>query len=187
MNKFTDIKVGSVVKVEKLLSTGYVRERMLALGLTQDVYIEVIRKGPKDNLTIYNIRGAMIALRKDNQYVVADATSLERNFNLLFQIMELTDKVILCINLIDEAKKKGIYIYKEKLEKELNIPVVLTAARSKVGIDELLGTIEKVSSNKYRHQNQTIKYNEKIDRIITSKVFGLPLMILCLIGVLWNV
>ncbi len=65
MYKLVDTKVGSTVKVEELLSTGYIRERMLALGLTKGATIDVIRRGPKDNLTIYNIRGAMIALRKE--------------------------------------------------------------------------------------------------------------------------
>jgi len=55
MVKLTDVDICSTVKVEGLLSEGYLRERMLALGLT----------GPKDNLTVYNIRGAMIALRKE--------------------------------------------------------------------------------------------------------------------------
>ena len=52
--------------------------------------------------------------------VVADATSLERNLNLFYQISEITEKVILCVNLIDEAKKQGISIDERKLAKELN-------------------------------------------------------------------
>lgn len=65
MEKLVDVKIGSTVKVEELLSDGYIRERMLALGLTKGATIDVIRRGPKDNLTLYNIRGAMIALRKE--------------------------------------------------------------------------------------------------------------------------
>ena len=72
--------------------------------------------------------------------VVADATCLERNLNLVFQIMELTSHVILCINLMDEAKKKNITIDREGIEKELGIPVVCTAARNGIGIDKLKGT-----------------------------------------------
>ena len=74
----------------------------------------------------------------DAVIVVCDANCLERNLNLAFQVMELTDKVILCINLVDEAKKKGIQIDKTILEKELGIPVVLTAARSGYGMNDLL-------------------------------------------------
>ncbi|MGL5718231.1 MAG: FeoA family protein [Paraclostridium sp.] len=65
MDKLVNIETGRTVKVEELLSSGYIRERMLALGLTKGASIDVIRRGPKDNLTIYNIRGTMIALRKE--------------------------------------------------------------------------------------------------------------------------
>lgn len=65
MVKLTDVDVCSTVRVEGLLSEGYLRERMLALGLTNGALVDVLRKGPKNNLTIYNIRGAMIALRKE--------------------------------------------------------------------------------------------------------------------------
>ena len=79
----------------------------------------------------------------DTVVVVADATCLERNLNLVFQVSELTNKIILCINLIDEAKKKNIKIDKEGLEKELKIPIVLTSARNGQGMKELKDLIEK--------------------------------------------
>lgn len=65
MERLVNIETGSTVRVEELLSSGYIRERMLALGLTKGASIDVIRRGPKDNLTVYNIRGTMIALRKE--------------------------------------------------------------------------------------------------------------------------
>lgn len=65
MVKLTDVDVCSTVRIEGLLSDGYLRERMLALGLTNGALIDVLRRGPKNNLTVYNIRGAMIALRKE--------------------------------------------------------------------------------------------------------------------------
>lgn len=65
LDKLVNIRIGTTVKVEELLSDGYIRERMLALGLTKGATIDVIRRGPKDNLTLYNIRGTMIALRKE--------------------------------------------------------------------------------------------------------------------------
>src|SRR3712207_6729309 len=84
----------------------------------------------------------------DVTVVVADATCLERNLNLVYQIMELTDKVVLCVNLIDEAKKKNIVIDSNRLQSELGIPVVMTAARSGIGIEELKSAVYKVVSNK---------------------------------------
>ena len=102
----------------------------------------------------------------DAVIVLCDANCLERNLNLAFQVMELTDKVILCINLVDEAEKKGITIDKDNLEKELGIPVVLTAARSGYGMKKLLDTIDKVSSNKYEFNNKPITYGDEIENNI---------------------
>lgn len=102
----------------------------------------------------------------DAVIVVCDATCLERNLNLVFQVMELTDKVILCVNLIDEAKKKGIYIDKEKLEQKLGIPVVLTAARKGTNMDELQEVIYKVSFNEYKFSNKPVIYNNYIEDMV---------------------
>jgi ferrous iron transport protein B len=102
----------------------------------------------------------------DVAVVVCDATCLERNLNLVFQVSELAEKVILCINLIDEAKKKNIVIDKEGLEKELNIPVVLTSARDGTGMDELKSIIEKeiaLSENKHK---SLVKYDDEIEEKI---------------------
>ncbi|WP_027701874.1 ferrous iron transport protein B [Metaclostridioides mangenotii] len=102
----------------------------------------------------------------DAVVVVCDATCLERNLNLLFQVMELTDKVILCINLVDEARKKGIVIDKDLLEEELGIPVVLTAARNGECMNELLLSIDTISSSTSSKKVKTIYYNEKIEEIV---------------------
>lgn len=104
----------------------------------------------------------------DAVIVVCDANCLERNLNLVFQVMELTNKVILCVNLIDEAKKKGILIDKNILEEELGIPVVLTAARSGYGMNDLLEAINKVSSEKYNFKNKYITYDESIENSVNS-------------------
>ncbi len=100
--------------------------------------------------------------------IVADATCLERNLNLVFQISEITSNVILCINLIDEAKKKNITIDKEGLEKELNIPIVLTAARNGVGMEELKKAIEKVIIDNEIKQPRLITYDEHIESKINE-------------------
>ena len=70
MKKLTDIQVKNTVKVEGLLSTGNLKERMLALGLTEGAEINVIRNGPKNNLTVYNIRGSKIALRQEESNLI---------------------------------------------------------------------------------------------------------------------
>lgn len=80
----------------------------------------------------------------DAVIVVCDATCLERNLNLLLQTMEITQKTILCINLLDEAAKKGISIDTQKLSEILGIPVVGITARDNKGLDVLMNTVESV-------------------------------------------
>lgn len=82
----------------------------------------------------------------DVTVIVADATRLERNLNLALQILEITNKVVLCLNLMDEAKRKGIEIDTHKLEEKLGIPVIATTARYGEGIEKLLNAIENVAN-----------------------------------------
>ncbi len=84
--------------------------------------------------------------RPDVTVVVVDATHLERNLNLVLQVLEITDRVVVCLNLVDEAKRHGMLIDPARLEKELGVPVVAAVARRNEGIDELLGVIEEVAS-----------------------------------------
>ena len=70
MIKLCDIGIGKIAKVEILLAKNLLKERFLALGLTKGTPVQVIRKGPKDNLTLYKIRGAMIALRKEEASLI---------------------------------------------------------------------------------------------------------------------
>lgn len=104
----------------------------------------------------------------DAVIVVCDSTCIERNLNLVFQVMELTDNVILCLNLLDEAKKKGIKIDKDKLENKLGIPVVLTAARSGLGMDNLKETLNSVVKGEYKFKNKPVYYDDEIEKIVSS-------------------
>ena len=72
----------------------------------------------------------------DATIVVLDATNIEKNLNLLLQILEITNNVIVCVNLLDEAKKKGIEIDFKRLEEILGIPVVGTIAQKKTNINK---------------------------------------------------
>jgi len=99
----------------------------------------------------------------DAVIVVCDAVCLERNLNLVLQILEVTNKVIVCVNLLDEAKKKKIEIDIKKLEQILKVPVVGTSARSGIGMDELM---EKVSQNKFPREQLKVKYEDDIEQSI---------------------
>lgn len=82
------------------------------------------------------------------QLLIVDATRLERNLNLVYQILSLTDNVIVCVNLLDEAKSKGISINLELLSQELGVPVVGTIAKKKKTLINLQKTIYNVCSGK---------------------------------------
>lgn len=71
MKNLQEAELGSIVTVQNLSSTGYLRERMLALGLTKGAKIKVVRRGPSGDPTVYNIRGAMIALRKEEASLIS--------------------------------------------------------------------------------------------------------------------
>ncbi|MDO5557472.1 MAG: ferrous iron transport protein B [Clostridia bacterium] len=164
--------------------------------------------------------------------VVVDATSLERNLNLVYQIFEITSNVIVCVNLLDEAKKKGITINLKQLSKELGVPVVGTVARKKKTLVDLLQTIYETSKRKLTMDPNRIQYaqttrdiadegtdtidfkdeivfdiiiksqeicqkvckykkgnykkkDERIDKILTSKFLGIPIMIAFLGVIFW--
>ncbi|WP_392485919.1 ferrous iron transport protein B [Haloimpatiens sp. FM7315] len=100
--------------------------------------------------------------------VVVDATCLERNLNLVFQIMEITNNLLLCINLIDEARKKNIEINLESIKKELGIPVVLTAARSGEGMLDLKNALQDLIFPSTLKENRQIKrmyYEESLENM----------------------
>lgn len=98
----------------------------------------------------------------DATVIVCDASALERNLNLAFQIMQITNRCILCINLIDEARRKGIEIDKDVIEKELGIPVVLTNARSGEGIEVLKEKIFLVSNRILKPVPRKIEHKKEI-------------------------
>lgn len=85
----------------------------------------------------------------DVTVMVADATRLERNMNLILQVLQITDKAVLCVNLLDEAKRNNIEINLNALSRRLGIPVVGCSARSGRGIDNLLAVIREVVTGEY--------------------------------------
>ena len=84
--------------------------------------------------------------RPDATVVVVDAMRLERNLNLALQIMEITDRVVVCLNLVDEARRHGVSVDAKRLERELGVPVVETVARQGEGVPQLLDAAVSVAS-----------------------------------------
>ena len=103
----------------------------------------------------------------DATIVVVDATSLERNLNLVLQITEITNNLIVCVNLLDEAKKKKIKINLELLSNILKVPVVGVTARNKKTLNNLLKVIRNVCERKEQiNPIYQIHYDEKIEKAI---------------------
>lgn len=97
---------------------------------------------------------------------VVDATNLERNLNLVLQVLELTNKVVLLLNLCDEAKKKNIEIDTAQLSKLLGVPVVKATARSGKGINELLEIVYQISNETMLNESTTLFYNNTIESAV---------------------
>ncbi len=158
----------------------------------------------------------MLCFQKpDVVIVMVDATSLERNLILLLQILSITSQVVVCLNFMDEARKKGIKIEIKKLAHLLGVPVVGTNARAGVGLDKLVKAVHEVAINKpvkvtgplFEGRNSAVAlvknaekisqtvltfekkdYQERdrqIDRLLTSKKFGIPLMLVLLGLIFW--
>ena len=92
----------------------------------------------------------------DVTVVVVDATRLERNLNLVLQILEITDRVVVCLNLVDEARRHGISVDAKRLERELGVPVVPAVARRKEGIEALLKAATEVATGARRNRPHRI-------------------------------
>lgn len=144
----------------------------------------------------------------DAVIVVCDGTGLERNLILVLQVLQLTQKVIVCVNLLDEAKKKHIDIDIEKLEELLRVPVVGTSARQKKGIWTLLERIGSLQSEEEKGEEKSgealakeaeeiarkvitmpktnpMAKDRKIDKIVSGRFWAYPVMLVLLISVFW--
>lgn len=110
----------------------------------------------------------------DVTVIVVDSTRLERNLNLVLQVLEITDRAVLCLNLIDESRRHNIEIDYRALSRELGIPVVPAAARQKEGMDELLKSIHEVATGEFvckphRVKNISKKVSKAVEEV-TEKI-----------------
>jgi len=84
----------------------------------------------------------------DVTVIVADATRLERNLNLALQVLEITDRAVVCLNLMDEAQRHGVVVDQRQLARDLGVPVVPVSARYGRGLPELLQAISEVATGR---------------------------------------
>jgi ferrous iron transport protein B len=147
----------------------------------------------------------------DAVIAVCDATCLERNLNLVLQILEITGNVVVCVNLMDEAEKKGIQIDVAALERRLGVPVAASAARSGRGLDTLMRRVREVAFGRAASPlrapcgdarerlraaeelareavsvpREASARDRRLDRVLTSRKTGVPIMLLLLIALFW--
>lgn len=113
----------------------------------------------------------------DATVVVVDAVCLERNLNLVLQVLEITPKAVVCLNLIDEAKRKKIVINHELLSRNLGVPVVPTVARSREGMTLLMETVTKVASGEITSKPRQLCYGDVLEPAVSELTDGLqPLL-----------
>ncbi len=152
-------------------------------------------------------RQIITAYNADLTVVIADATCLVKGINLLLSILKINKRVVLCINLADEAKRNGIKIDIDLLEKHLKIPIISISAKRKKDILSFKTFIEKQLRNDFDHRpffegKSTMKTATDIcglcvtrkssrasaciyDKILTSRRYGIPIMLCFLCAVLW--
>ncbi|GIV17771.1 MAG: ferrous iron transport protein B [Armatimonadota bacterium] len=111
-------------------------------------------------------RDFVLFTKPDAVVVVVDATALERNLNLVLQVLEITDRVVVCLNLMDEAERKGIEIDHRALSRELGVPVVPTAARQGVGLGLLMQTVAELVQGRLRTSPRRVKVDEKVEQAL---------------------
>lgn len=100
--------------------------------------------------------------------VVVDATCLERNLNLVLQILEMTPNVVVCVNLLDEAKKKSIKVDLSLLSEILGVPVVGTIANKPKTLKALLSTISENVSSRSTCDRYLVKYSDVVENFIAK-------------------
>lgn len=166
----------------------------------------------------YTLHGASEDERIAGEYVrsgqadcvvaVCDGSCLERSLILALQVLQECEKAVVCVNLMDEAKRRGLEIDREKLESFLGVPVVFTTAGHAEGMDRLLETVRQTAlqmptlkRNHWddpvaaaaqiaeacvtRQGEDTEAIRRKVDRLLVSRRFGVPLMFLLLLGIIW--
>jgi ferrous iron transport protein B len=106
----------------------------------------------------------------DCTIVVTDATALERNLNLVMQVLEITDKVVVAVNLMDEARRKGLEVDTRSLSRDLGVPAVPLSARTGEGIATLLSTVAEVIEGKITTQPLRVEGTPEFQKAVRELV-----------------
>lgn len=103
----------------------------------------------------------------DATVIVTDATCLERNLNLVLQTLEITSDVVVCVNLLDEAKRKKINVDLKELSVQLGVPVIGTCARRGSGLTDLMNSVHDITDKRVVNTPLKIVYDSSIEGAIS--------------------
>ena len=116
-------------------------------------------------------RDFILFAKPDVTIVVVDASRLERNLNLVLQVLEITNRVVVCLNLMDEVDRHKMKVDHRRLARDLGVPVVPTVARYNEGLEELLAAIHEVAVGDTKAKPYHVNYNNpKLDRAVSQLV-----------------
>ncbi len=104
----------------------------------------------------------------DCTVVVTDATCLERNLNLVLQVLEISDRVVVCVNLMDEARRKGLGVDARSLSRDLGVPAVPTSASTGAGLRELISTVADVIEGKITTAPHRVRGDGEFQRAVVE-------------------
>jgi small GTP-binding protein len=104
----------------------------------------------------------------DCTIVVTDATALERNLNLVLQVLEITEKVVVAVNLMDEARRKGLEVDARSLARDLGVPAIPISARTGEGMQTLLSTVSDVIEGEIRTQPLRVQGTPEFQRAVSE-------------------
>ena len=115
----------------------------------------------------------------DVTVVVVDATRLERNLNLVLQTLEITERAVVCLNLMDEARRHRLQVDDRRLARDLGVPVVPTSARQGEGLNELIQAVHEVATGQvvckpYRMQKEPKAIKASLDRLVAQLTAAFP-------------
>ncbi len=102
--------------------------------------------------------------------IVMDATAIERNLNLTLQVLEITDRVVIALNLMDEAKRKGIHPEPRRLSRELGVPVVPIVARTGEGLSYLMQAVADVIEGRVQPHPRRIPLEPALEQAVQELV-----------------
>lgn len=107
----------------------------------------------------------------DVTIIVVDATRLERNLNLALQVLEITERAVIALNLVDEARRHGLQVDERRLARDLGVPVVPMAARQGEGIPELLQAVHDVATGStvckpYRIRSESAAMQQALQKLV---------------------